>query len=403
MTGSHFLAVPQLPGAFPGNAISQEPFCCSEPQFLLLANYSLYLVTCVLLWRSRVLRPLKLFTVFLHELGHAVAVWLTCGKVQGIEVHADEGGLTHWSHYADHMRWASHLVLPAGYLGSAAWGGVILVCCARPATTHAIAAVLIVFLTIALGYSLVGKSTNRRDWTLTYLCVGMLVVLTGLLFLRLFTGWHIWDLLLSKLLLLVGSMNTVFATYDIWEDCVFRSSDRSDACRYAELLGAPCATGRCVGIAWLVGSFGLALLSMKLALSWAIPGPVVTSLGDLHASSCLFLFFAVVGLSAALADRWPALRAMLAAASGSRSRIRPWASAPSLAHQPLRDVLLADWRDAANKPAEHVGLWPHIAAEKGAEVALRDVKFGDHTEEALFFSDEDEETKLFSDCEGDSE
>jgi hypothetical protein len=32
--------------------------------------------------------------VFLHELGHATAAWLTCGKVTGMEVHPDEGGVT---------------------------------------------------------------------------------------------------------------------------------------------------------------------------------------------------------------------------------------------------------------------------------------------------------------------
>ena len=33
-------------------------------------------------------------TVFLHELGHATAVWLTCGRVTGMEVHPNEGGVT---------------------------------------------------------------------------------------------------------------------------------------------------------------------------------------------------------------------------------------------------------------------------------------------------------------------
>lgn len=374
---------------------SEERFCCSESQLVLLGNYALYLITCILLWHSRSLRPLKLFTVFLHELGHAVAVWATCGKVHGIEVHADHGGLTYWSHHAHRIKFASYLVLPAGYLGSAAWGGVILVCCTRPATAHAIAGVLIVFLTIALGYSLLGKSERRGDWTLPSLCVGMLTVLIGMLFLCYSTGWPIWDVMLSKTLLLVGTMNTLFATYDIWEDCVRRSSERSDACRYAELLGLPMASGRCVGAAWLCASFWVAAGALLLALRVAPRGPPIRSIGDLHFSSCIFLVLPAAILVATMADRWPYLTAALTAATSGRRRVRPWASAPYLSPQPLQDALLADWRGVDGKTAEHRGgrSWQsHLALEAagGSDVPLHDWRQEEHEEEALFFMDADE-------------
>jgi hypothetical protein len=267
--------------------------------------------------------------------------------------------------------------------------------------------VLIFFLTIALGYSMLGKSTSRRDWTLPNLCIGKLTLLTGLLFLRHATGSAVWDVLLREILLLVGSMNTLFATYDIWEDTVLRSSERSDAYRYAELLGLPGATGRCVGTVWLFCSLVLAAMNLRLALLWASPGPVVKNPGDLHASSCLFLFIAMGVLSAAVADRLPTLRATLASASGGRSRIRPWASVPHLAHEPLKDVLLADWRDADGKVRENPCQWGRITAEKGVDVALQELKVEDHAEEVLFFSDAaeggaEDEAKFFSD-EGESE
>jgi hypothetical protein len=59
-------------------------------------------------------------------MGHAIAVWLTCNKVDGIEVHADQGGVTKWS--SRRKECSNKFVLPAGYLGSALWGGAILVC-----------------------------------------------------------------------------------------------------------------------------------------------------------------------------------------------------------------------------------------------------------------------------------
>jgi len=385
------------------HGISEEHFCCTEPQLMLLGSYALYLILCLLLWNSNLLRPLKLFTVFLHELGHAVAVWMTCGKVQGIEVHADHGGLTHWSHQARRIRCASHAVLPAGYLGSATWGGVILVCCSRPATTHMIAMVLIVFLTIALFYSLMGKSERRGDWTLPVLCVGMLVVLVGMLFLCYTTRWPLWDALLGKTLLLVGTMNTLFATYDIWEDCVRRSSERSDACRYAELLGLPMASGRCVGAVWLAISLWMAAGSLLLALRATPPGTLVRGPGDLHVSTGVVLLLPAVILVVTAADRWPAATAALASATGGRSHIRPWASASYIrpwtsatntSPQPLRDVLLADWRGVDGKAAEHRSWsWQsRICAEvpAGVDVAMKERRKDDE-EEVLFFMDAQED------------
>jgi len=394
-----FLSAP-LPngGGVPVHVVAEDGFCCSEPQLMLLGNYALYLITCILLWRSRCLRPLKLFTVFLHELGHAVAVWVTCGKVHGIEVNADSGGVTHWSHDAKRIQCVSHLVLPAGYLGSAAWGGVILVCCARPATTHMIAAVLIIFLTIALGYSLLGKSERRGDWTLPSLCIGMLIVLVGMLGMSYSTSWPVWDLVLTKTLLLVGTMNTLFATYDIWDDCIRRSSESSDACRYAELLGLPMATGRCVGIAWFFASFWLAAIALLLALRAAPPGPPVRGIGDLHISSCVFLLLPMFILLGAIADRLPFLKAatvaVAAATGGGSSRVRPWAVVPSIAPKPLHDALLADWRGVDGKLTEHRGgsMESHVALEAAgsADVSLRDWRQGDQEEEALFFMDANE-------------
>ena len=40
------------------------------------------------------MKPMKLIAVFVHEMSHATACWLTCGKVEGIEVHLNEGGVT---------------------------------------------------------------------------------------------------------------------------------------------------------------------------------------------------------------------------------------------------------------------------------------------------------------------
>ena len=38
-------------------------------------------------WSFFFLKPFKMLAVFVHEMCHATACWMTCGKVEGLEVH----------------------------------------------------------------------------------------------------------------------------------------------------------------------------------------------------------------------------------------------------------------------------------------------------------------------------
>ena len=60
--------------------------CCNEQQWFFVCTIVCYLLAGLLLWHSVLLKPFKLFTVFLHELSHAMAAWSCCSKVSGIEV-----------------------------------------------------------------------------------------------------------------------------------------------------------------------------------------------------------------------------------------------------------------------------------------------------------------------------
>ncbi|XP_021804325.1 uncharacterized protein LOC110748680 [Prunus avium] len=68
--------------------------CCKHDQVVFLATIGVFTVVILALWRTIILTPFKLITVFLHEASHAIACILTCGKVEGIQVHANEGGVT---------------------------------------------------------------------------------------------------------------------------------------------------------------------------------------------------------------------------------------------------------------------------------------------------------------------
>jgi hypothetical protein len=68
--------------------------CCDEYEKLLIGLVPSFLFLILILWNTIVMKPMKLIAVFVHEMSHATACWLTGGKVVGIEVHLNEGGVT---------------------------------------------------------------------------------------------------------------------------------------------------------------------------------------------------------------------------------------------------------------------------------------------------------------------
>jgi len=94
--------------------------CCETEEYLFMAFYGGYVIIFFLLWNTFILKPMRLLSVFVHEFGHASACWMTGGKVEGIEVYENEGGVTK---YRGGMRC---LVIPAGYVGGAFWGGAFV-------------------------------------------------------------------------------------------------------------------------------------------------------------------------------------------------------------------------------------------------------------------------------------
>jgi hypothetical protein len=82
--------------------------CCGTYEISFLCCMVGYLVFICILWNTFIMKPLKLIAVFVHEFGHATACWMTGGKVTGIEVQSNEGGVTK---YVGGWRW---FIIPAG-------------------------------------------------------------------------------------------------------------------------------------------------------------------------------------------------------------------------------------------------------------------------------------------------
>ncbi|KAK9204052.1 hypothetical protein WN943_014309 [Citrus x changshan-huyou] len=274
--------------------------CCNHEQVVFLVTVSVCTVVILALWRTSLLKPFKLVTVFLHEASHAIACKLTCGKVrsktfynvkilflkmkcaiyiinvliyisvqvEGIQVHADED------------------------LGSSFWGMLLILASTTLLTARIAAGCLVAALLVVL---LVAK-----NWTLRGLCIGFVIFLGVIWVLQETTDIRI----LRYIILFIGKCNSalflsvlfsevycnascvsdeesqlnncrcdeqlVFSSgYDIYDDLISRRVHSSDAEKFAEVCPCPC-NGIGWGIIWglisfffLCGAmyFGLVILS----------------------------------------------------------------------------------------------------------------------------------------------
>ncbi|KAL1519644.1 hypothetical protein AB1Y20_023155 [Prymnesium parvum] len=261
----------------------------SQQQVFFLLTTSCYVAAVFMLWTSWLLKPFKLWTTLMHEFSHALAAWLVCGEVTGIEVHQNEGGLTHWKTSPEKMRWARYIVLPAGYLGSALWSFCIIISCGNLFWARVMALALIVVLLICLIYAIFGQTEEQRG-PLIGLSIGfgsILCLLVVLSFLNSSTSHNVWDVLLVASLLFVGVLNALYATLDVYYDTVSRTNERSDAYQFSQIC--PCCFPKCVGLVWfLLASIILILAgyvymqmqaNAKDDVSWMmyLPGPVAVA------------------------------------------------------------------------------------------------------------------------------
>lgn len=221
--------------------------CCDRDQKVFIACIGAFTVVILVLWRTFLLTPFKLITVFLHEVSHAIACWLTCGKVEGIQVHANEGGATQTR---GGIYW---VILPAGYLGSSFWGMALILASTNLLTAKIAAGCFIAALIIVLFLA--------KNWTLRGLCIGFIVFIAVIWLLQEKTKVHV----LRYVILFIGVMNSLFSVYDIYDDLISRRVHSSDAEKFAEVCPCPC-NGVGWGVIWGMISFAFLCASLYLGL-----------------------------------------------------------------------------------------------------------------------------------------
>lgn len=198
-----------------------------------------------LLWNTAVVFPLKIFTVFLHELSHGLAAVATGGSIDRIELSANEGGVC-WT-----LGGSRFLVASAGYFGSLLFGALFVVIGgrARPAVQRAVVALVgitvfgVTFLWVRTAFGFL--------WGLL-----MAVVLLGI-------AWWLSAGISVFVLRLLGITSGMYAIWDIGSDLIVRSIPSSDANALAAMTGIP-------GVVWGV-VWGAAAV---LVMAWAVRSAV---------------------------------------------------------------------------------------------------------------------------------
>ncbi|KAE8780828.1 hypothetical protein D1007_45973 [Hordeum vulgare] len=211
--------------------------CCQHNQVVFIAAVGVSTVVILALWRTFLLTPFKLITVFLHETSHALACKLTCGDVEGMQVHANEGGVTQTR---GGIYW---IILPAGYLGSSFWGMVFILSSTHLLATRIAAGCFILALVIVL---FVAKNVTCY---LQYNFPGFIIFIAAVWVIQEFTTFHA----LKYVILFIGECLDPLCSYyfHIYDDTISRRVNSSDAEKFAEICPCPC-NGVGWGVIWNV-------------------------------------------------------------------------------------------------------------------------------------------------------
>jgi len=206
----------------------------------------------MLLWQVPMLGwavyPFRLFGTFVHELSHGLAALATGGKFVRFSVHPDLSGLA-WS--AGGIRW---IVASAGYIGSAVFGGFIVLLAARGVPARWILTglgVLMALLCLLYVRNLFGIATG--------LALAGALIVAGVYLRGVLADMLVMVLALQALL---DGFNSLF---NVWR-LSGEADVHTDAHTMAQLSGLPAGL-------WVVIWMGFSLLVLAIVMRLAYRGP----------------------------------------------------------------------------------------------------------------------------------
>lgn len=113
-------------------------------------RFFIIFIALMVLWNTIFIKPIKLFTVFLHELGHAFMALITGTNITGLRIYFNESGFV-TSLPKDWL--SAFLIANGGYLGSVLFAISILLLKNTKFKKYIIGVIAIIFLAVTFRYS----------------------------------------------------------------------------------------------------------------------------------------------------------------------------------------------------------------------------------------------------------
>lgn len=183
-----------------------------------LIGFAAYFSAIWYLWDTPAVYPLKVFVVLLHEISHAMAAVATGGTIDRILLDPNQGGACYCP------GGNPFLTLSAGYLGSLAWGALLISAGQMKRLNSR-------WVTGAVGLLVVGLTLAYVRSTFGFwfgLAFGSVLFLGAL---RLSAAVN------QGILLTLGLTSCLYAILDIKSDVLDRPELQSDAAMLGELTG----------------------------------------------------------------------------------------------------------------------------------------------------------------------
>jgi hypothetical protein len=194
-----------------------------------LTAFAVYFVALWFLWNTPVVYPLKVFVVLLHEISHGIAAVATGGSIQRIDLTWDQGGscLCPGGN--------AFLTLSAGYLGSLAWGVLLLLLASGPVRRYKIV--------------LLGLGAMLAAFTVLYVRSWFGIAFGAFAAVALIAAAQLLRPAANRILLTVlGLTSCLYAILDIKSDILDRPEVHSDAYMLYQMTGIPTPVW---GILWI--------------------------------------------------------------------------------------------------------------------------------------------------------
>jgi hypothetical protein len=113
-------------------------------------RFFIIFLSLMVLWNTIIIKPIKLFTVFLHEIGHAFMAFATGSDVTALKIYFNESG------YVNSLPkdwFSAFFIANGGYLGSVLFAICILLLKNTRFKKYIIGIIAIVFLVVTFRYS----------------------------------------------------------------------------------------------------------------------------------------------------------------------------------------------------------------------------------------------------------